>query len=83
MRHPDPGMRNRAPYRLPIASSGVVCAMTGRLQPMLRCSACPHFQGMLVGPAPCVLCAVPIRFPRRRTRTRRSTLIFDRDWPDD
>jgi hypothetical protein len=84
MQHPQLGMGHRAPTHLAIAASGIVCAVTRRPQPMLRCSACAYFQGMLVGPDPCVLCAAPIHRPGRRAqRTRRSSLIFDQDWPDD
>jgi hypothetical protein len=84
MQHPQLGMGHRAPTHLAIAASGIVCAVTQRPQPMLRCSACAYFQGMLVGPDPCVLCAAPIHRPGRRAqRTRRSSLIFDQDWPDD
>ena len=64
MHHPQLGVGHRAPTQLAIAPSGVVCSVTRRLQPMLRCSACAYFQGMLVGPDPCVLCAAP-RPPRR------------------
>jgi hypothetical protein len=84
MHHPQLGVGHRAPTQLAIAPSGVVCSVTRRLQPMLRCSACAYFQGMLVGPDPCVLCAAPIHRPGRRgQRPRRSSLIFDQDWPDD
>jgi hypothetical protein len=51
---------------------------------MLRCSACAYFQGMLVGPDPCVLCAAPARRPPRPLAGRgRPSLIFEQDWPDD
>lgn len=84
MQHPQLGMGHRTPAHLAIAPSGVVCALTRRLQPMLRCSACAYFQGMLVGPDPCVLCAAPARRPPRRLPShRRPSLIFDQDWPDD
>ncbi|HSI99247.1 MAG TPA: hypothetical protein VLA59_02555 [Patescibacteria group bacterium] len=84
MRHPHLGVGHRAPFHLAIAATGVVCAMTRRLQPMLRCSSCTYFQGMLVGPDPCVLCAAPTSQPPRRVPRRgRPSLIFDQDWPDD
>jgi hypothetical protein len=84
MRHLQLGVRHRPPHLLPIVAADVICAITRRSQPMLRCSSCTHFQGMLVGPDPCVLCAAPTRPPRRRTRRRdRSSLFFDQDWPDD
>ena len=82
--HPQRGVGHRAPSKLAIDLSGVVCALTRRPQPMLRCSACGYFQGMLIGPDPCVLCAAPIHRPGRRAlRSRRSSLAFDQDWPDD
>lgn len=84
MQHPHLGMGHRAPHHLPIGASGIVCAVTQRVHPMLRCAACAYFQGMLVGPDPCVLCAAPLRqSPRRGRRRRRSTLIFDQDWPEE
>lgn len=84
MRHLLLGMGHRPPDRLAVVASDVICAITRRRQPMLRCSSCAHFQGMLVGPDPCVLCAAPTRGAARRTpRRRRSSLIFDEDWPDD
>jgi hypothetical protein len=84
MQHPRLGMGHRAPSHLAIVASGVRCSITGRPQPMLRCSSCAYFQGMLVGPDPCVLCAAPAaRRIRRTPRRRRSSLIFDQDWPDE
>jgi hypothetical protein len=84
MQHPRLGVGHRAPAHLAIVASGVTCAITGRPQPMLRCSSCAYFQGMLVGPDPCVLCAAPARGLGRRLRARsRRPLIFDQDWPDD
>jgi len=82
MDQPQPGVGARSPADLALASR-LICPITRRPQPMLRCPSCRHFHGMLVAPAPCVLCAVPTREPRSRTRSHRSTLIFDRDWPDD
>ena len=82
MDRPLLGVGDRSPTDLALASR-LICPITRRPQPMLRCSSCRHFHGMLVGPDPCVLCAAPTRQPGSRTRSRRSTLIFDRDWPDD
>jgi hypothetical protein len=59
MHHPQLGVGHRPPDHLAIVASEVVCAITRRPQPMLRCSTCAYFQGMLVGPEPCVLCAAP------------------------
>lgn len=84
MQHPRLDAGHRAPLHLAIVASGVTCAITGRPQPMLRCSSCAYFQGMLVGTDPCVLCAAPApRRGRRTPRRRRSSLIFDEDWPDE
>ena len=83
MDHPQLGVGHRSPSHLAIVASSLICPITHRSQPMLGCSSCAYFQGMLVGPDPCVLCAVPTRRPRRRPRGRSSRLIFDEDWPDD
>ncbi|MGZ8474913.1 MAG: hypothetical protein ACXWWQ_01625 [Candidatus Limnocylindria bacterium] len=84
MRHLQLGVGHRPPDRLAIVAAHVACPLTRRSQPMLRCSSCPHFEGMLVGPDLCVLCAAPARRAVWRTpRRRRTGLIFDQDWPDD
>lgn len=84
MRHLQLVVGHRPPGHIATVTSDVVCAITRRPQPMLRCSSCAYFQGMLVGPDPCVLCAAPSRGAARGTpRRRRSALIFDEDWPDD
>ena len=83
MDHPQLGVGHRAPFHLAIVATSLICPITRRPQPMLRCSSCSYFQGMLVGPDPCVLCAAPTRPGRRQPPRRRSTLIFDQDWPDD
>lgn len=63
MAHAHMGAQHRSPSRLAIAESGVTCAITQLCQPMLRCSGCPHFQGMLLGPDPWVLCTASTVHP--------------------
>lgn len=84
MRHLQLGVGHRPPGHLAIATSDVICLVTRSPQPMLRCSSCAYFQGMLVGPDPCVLCAAPTRGAARAApRHGRSVLVFDEDCPDD